>query len=150
MVAKFKMPKIHWDRFLWINCVQLFVGTHGPYPTRLLCPWNFPGKNTRVVCLALLPTQGIFPTQGSNPHLQCLLYWIWILYLLSHWGSPIMCVCVCVCVYVYEGNGNPFQYSCLGNPVNRGAWWAAVSGVPKESDWTRGIKQNNYMYTCIS
>ena len=94
------MPKIHWDRFLWINCVQLFVGTHGPYPTRLLCPWNFPGKNTRVVCLALLPTQGIFPTQGSNPHLQCLLYWIWILYLLSHWGSPIICVCVCVCVCV--------------------------------------------------
>ena len=102
MVAKFKMPKIHWDRFLWINCVQLFVGTHGPYPTRLLCPWNFPGKNTRVVCLALLPTQGIFPTQGSNPHLQCLLYWIWILYLLSHWGSPIICVCVCVCVCMKE------------------------------------------------
>ena len=23
-----------------------------------------------------------------------------------------------------EGNGNPFQYSCLGNPMNRGAWWA--------------------------
>ena len=95
------MPKIHWDRFLWINCVQLFVGTHGLYPTRLLCPRHFPGKNTRVVCLALLPTQGIFPTQGSNPHLQCLLYWIWILYLLSHWGSPIICMCVCVCVYIY-------------------------------------------------
>ena len=25
-----------------------------------------------------------------------------------------------------EGNGNPFQYSCLGNPMNRGAWQAAV------------------------
>ena len=23
-----------------------------------------------------------------------------------------------------EGNGNPFQYSCLGNPMDRGAWWA--------------------------
>ena len=28
-----------------------------------------------------------------------------------------------------EGNGNPLQYSCLENPVDRGAWWAAVSGV---------------------
>jgi len=26
------------------------------------------------------------------------------------------------------GNGNPFQYSCLGNPVDRGAWWATVRG----------------------
>ena len=27
------------------------------------------------------------------------------------------------------GNGNPLQYSCLGNPVDRGAWWATVHGV---------------------
>ena len=35
-------------------------------PTRLLCPWDFPGKNTEVGCHFLL--QGIFLTQGSNPH----------------------------------------------------------------------------------
>ena len=34
-------------------------------PTRLLCPWNSPGKNSGVGCHFLL--QGIFPTQGSNP-----------------------------------------------------------------------------------
>ena len=28
-----------------------------------------------------------------------------------------------------EGNSNPLQYSCLGNPTERGAWWAAVHGV---------------------
>ena len=33
-----------------------------------------------------------------------------------------------------EGNGNPFQYFCLGNPIDRGAWWATVHGVTKESD----------------
>ena len=33
-----------------------------------------------------------------------------------------------------EGSGNPFQYSCLGNPVDRGAWWATVHGVSKS--WT--------------
>ena len=30
-----------------------------------------------------------------------------------------------------EGNGNPLQYSCLENPMERGAWWAAVHGVTK-------------------
>ena len=30
-----------------------------------------------------------------------------------------------------EGNGTPLQYSCLENPMDRGAWWAAVHGVAK-------------------
>ena len=30
-----------------------------------------------------------------------------------------------------EGNGNPLQYSCLENPLDRGAWWATVHGVAK-------------------
>ena len=34
-----------------------------------------------------------------------------------------------------EGNGTPLQYSCLENPMGRGAWWAAVHGVAKS--WTR-------------
>ena len=35
-----------------------------------------------------------------------------------------------------EGNGNPLQYSCLGNPMDRGARWATVLGVTKELDMT--------------
>ena len=35
-----------------------------------------------------------------------------------------------------EGNGKPLQYSCLGIPMDRGAWWAAVRGVSKESGMT--------------
>ena len=35
-----------------------------------------------------------------------------------------------------EGNGNPFHFSCLGNPMDRGAWWGTVHGVTKESDTT--------------
>ena len=35
-----------------------------------------------------------------------------------------------------EGNGNLLQYSCLGNPVDRGAWWATVHGVTKELETT--------------
>ena len=30
-----------------------------------------------------------------------------------------------------EGNGNPLQFSCLENPMDRGAWWATVHGVAK-------------------
>ena len=30
-----------------------------------------------------------------------------------------------------EGNGNPLHYSCLENPMDRGAWWAIVHGVTK-------------------
>ena len=30
-----------------------------------------------------------------------------------------------------EGHGNPLQYSCLGNPMDRGAWWATVHRVAK-------------------
>ena len=35
-----------------------------------------------------------------------------------------------------EGNGYPLRYSCLGNPMDRGAWGALVDGVAKESDTT--------------
>ena len=45
----------------------------GLQPARLLCQWNFPGKNTGVDCRFLL--QEIFPTQGSNPSVVRLLRW---------------------------------------------------------------------------
>ena len=87
----------------------------GLQPTRLLCPWDFPGKNTGVGCHFLL--QGIFLTQGSSSSLLSLLHW-----------------------QVGESNGTLLQYSCLENPMDGGAWWAAVHGVTKSqtrlSDFT--------------
>ena len=66
------------------NCIPPGFSVHG----------DSPGKNTRVGCHAL--HQRIFPNQGLNPGLpQCR----WILYGLSHQGSP--CVCVCVCIFTY-------------------------------------------------
>ena len=38
--------------------------------------------------------------------------------------------------YHGEGNGNTLQYSCLGNPMHRGAWQTTVHGVAEESDMT--------------
>ena len=39
-----------------------------------------------------------------------------------------------------EGNGNPFQYSCLENPIDRGVWWATIHGGHKESDVTEHLR----------
>ena len=52
-------------------------------PHGLYSPWNSPGQNTGVGSLSLL--QGIFPTQGLNPGLP---HCRWLLYQLSHKGSP--------------------------------------------------------------
>ena len=50
------------------------LGPHGLQPTRLLCPWNSPGKNTGVVAM---------PSCRGKPIYMCT------------------CVCVCVCIYIY-------------------------------------------------
>ena len=44
-------------------------------------------------------------------------------------------------------NGNPFQYSCLGNPMDRGAWQVTVHGVTKDPDTTYQL--NNNKNKCI-
>ena len=72
-----------------------------------------PGKNTGVGCHALL--QGIFPTQGSNPG---FLHYKWILYQLSHQGSPYFAFqfssvaqsCLTLC--------DPMNHSTPGLPVH--------------------------------
>ena len=49
-----------------------------------------------------------------------------------------------------EGNGNPLQYSCLENPIDRGAWWPTVHGVAKSwtrlSDFTFTFTFSDYQY----
>jgi len=49
-------------------------------------------------------------------------------------------------VYTFpgEGNGSPLQYSCLENPMDRGAWWAIVPGVAKSQTWTWCIHTMEY------
>ena len=99
-------------------------------------PWESPGKNTEVGHHFLL--QGIFLTQELN-----------------------LCLCIAGGFFTDqatreaiegknlpanagdtgsipglgrspgEGNGDPLQYSCLGNPMHREAWWATVQGVTK-------------------
>ena len=69
-------------------------------PGSFVCPWDFPGKNAAVGSHFLL--QGIFLTQGSNPHLWGLLHWQVDSSPLRHLGSLwVVCVYVFVNVYLY-------------------------------------------------
>ena len=78
---------------------------HGLQPTRILCPWDFPGKTTGVSCHFLL--QGILPTQGLNPGLQHCRQ---IIYQLSHQRGKVKVTqsCPSFC--------NPMEYSPWNSP----------------------------------
>ena len=65
------------------NLCLALLRRHGLKLARLLCPWDFPGKNTGMGCHSLL--RGIFPTPGLKP---CLPHWQEGSLPLSHQGSP--------------------------------------------------------------
>ena len=78
------------DQYAWMlnhSVVSDSLGPQGLQPTRLLCPRNFPDKNTGVGCHFLL--QGIFLTEESNPNLLHLLHWQVDSLPLSHVGSQL-------------------------------------------------------------
>ena len=56
-----------------LSRVRLFCDPMDCGPPGSFCPWNFPGKSNGVGCHFVL--QGIFPIQGSNQSLSCLLHW---------------------------------------------------------------------------
>ena len=51
------------------------------------------------------------------------------------WHLIVILIFISLIISDGEGNGNPLQYSCLENPMDGGAWWAAIHGV--EKSWTR-------------
>ena len=73
---------------------ECLLQPYGLLPTRLLCPWDSPGKNTGVGCHVLL--QRIFPTQRPYSHLLQLLHCRQFLY---RWAKRKAHVCVSLCVY---------------------------------------------------
>ena len=80
------------------------------WPHGLYSPWNSPGQNTGVGSFSFL--QGIFPTQGLNPG---LLHSRWVLYQLSHEGSPR--ILEWVAYPFFRGSSHPRNWtgvSCIG------------------------------------
>ena len=45
--------------------------------------------------------------------------------------------------FIGEGNGNPLQCSCLENPRDRGAWWAAISGIAQCRTWLKQLSSSS-------
>ena len=76
----------------------------GLRPIGLLCPWGSSGENAGVGCQALL--QGVFPIQGSNPHLSPALAGGFFT-TSTTWGAPIayylIAICYCFCCYITMG-----------------------------------------------
>ena len=133
---------------------------------RLLCPWDFPGKNTRAGYQSLF--RGIFRTQGWNPGLPHCWKRKWhptpvLLPRRSHgqrslvgyspWGGEESDMTERLHFHfslscIWEGNGNPLQYSHLEKPRDRGAWWAAVYGVAQSWTWLKRLSSSSS--SCIA
>ena len=60
------------------------------------------------------------------------------------WATSLSCI--------GEGNGNPLQYSCLENPRNGGAWWAAICGVAQSQTRLKRLSSSSraHIITCFS
>ena len=54
-----------------------------------------------------------------------------------------------VCMYVGEGNGTPLQYSCLENPMDGGAWWAAIYGVAQSRTRLKRLNSSSSMRSTL-
>ena len=102
----------------------------------LLIAVAFPIVECRLSCSK---ASGIFPDQGLN---WCLLHWQADFFTTEPSGKPLHFLFLWPALLLVggEGNGTPLQYSCLENPMDGGAWWAAVHGVAKSrtqlSDFT--------------
>ena len=48
-----------------------------------------------------------------------------------------------------EGNGNPLQCSCLENPRDGGAWWAAIYGVTQSQTWLKRLSSSSSSSSCL-
>ena len=104
-------------RTVYVPCVYFQSVTsnslwpHGLQPARLLCLWNFSGKNTRMGCHILL--QGISPTQGSNPCLSLCWHWQTDSLPLHHMGVSRK-PCVIKWIKGYNGQwASTFAYLSL-------------------------------------
>ena len=80
---------------LSLGLCQTLLGPRGPQPARLFCPWNFPGKNTVVGCIALL--RGIFLTPEGLPAELAGVF----LTISATWEAPV-CTSLCIFSSIYS------------------------------------------------
>ena len=89
-----------------------------------LC-WNFPR-----VKISTQPGEA-----WVAPDATSVTRWVQLISSRDHFHFPLSCI--------GEGNGNPLQHSCLENPRDRGAWWAAVYGVAQSRTWPKRLSSSS-------
>ena len=84
-------------------------------------------SNGNVLCDNLEGWDGV--GLGGKFKREGTYVYLWLIYL-AVWQKP------------GEGNGTPLQYSCLENPMDRGAWWAAIYGVTQSRTWLKWLSSS--------
>ena len=129
------------------SCLTL-LWPHWQSPTRLLCPWQFPGKNSGVGCHFLL--WGTFLTQGSNPSLlHCRE-------ILCHWATWEACTAPCRhlinnLINILKEMGISDHLTCLLNNLYAGQE-ATVRTGHGTTDWFqigKGVHQGCILSLCL-
>ena len=130
------------------------VWPHRRQPTRLPSPWDSPVKNIGVGCHFLLQCMKVKSESEvaqscltlSNP-MDCSLpgssiHGIFQVRLLE-WGAIAFSKIVPNIPLFGEGNSNLLQCSCLGNPRDSRAWWAAIYGVTQSRTRLKWLSSSN-------
>jgi len=130
------------------------VWPHRWQPTRLPHPWDYPGKNTGVGCHFLLQCMKVKSESEVAQSCQTLsdpmnsslpgssVHEIFQTRVLE-WGAIAFSELRNSRSDLGEGNGNPLQCSCLENPRDGGAWWAAIYGVAQSGTWLKRLSSSS-------
>ena len=84
-------------------------------------------SNHIILCHPLLLLPSIFPSIKVFPN-ESALHIRWP----NYWSFSFSII---LPMNIHGWNGNPLQYSCLENPMDRGAWWATIYGFAKSQTW---------------
>jgi len=134
VIGLFMLSHFPWFSFgsLYLS-KNLFISSHHPFYWYIIA-------HSRVALMIL----HISVTSALTSPVPCLVLSIWVSLSLSLFffffmslasGFHISCI--------REGNGNPLQCSCLENPRDGGAWWAAVSGVTQSPIWLKRLSSSS-------